>query len=65
MHHAVLDREVVELALLAACKANGSLEKHGLKQCGWTIASGLKAATGDALPQLVDRPYHRPAPVYA
>lgn len=64
VHHAVLDREVVERALLAACKANGSLEKHGLKQCGWTIASGLKAATGDALPQLVDRPYHRPPPVY-
>jgi hypothetical protein len=57
VHKGVLTQEYVETELLEACKVNGSYEKHGRKQCHWTIASGFKAAINDDLPVLQDRPY--------
>jgi hypothetical protein len=57
VHHEVLTDEYVRDALIGACEINGSKEKHSLKQCHWTITSGFKAAAGDDLPALEDRPY--------
>ena len=57
VHHGVLDERDVRAALIDACRANGAVDKHGIKQCHWTITSGLKRARNDALPTLQDRPW--------
>lgn len=52
----VLTDAYVRGQLMSACDVNGSMEKHGVKQCNWTITSGFQAGQHDSLPVLQDRP---------
>ena len=53
----LLSRDDVEAALLDAAYALGYVERAGLKQTEWTIASGLKDGIGDvrSLDRAIDR----------
>jgi len=52
VHHKVLAFAEVEAALIDACRSNGLVAEDGETQCRQTLTSGLKKASGDALPAL-------------
>jgi hypothetical protein len=55
IHHGILIEADTRNQLIEACRENGSDRSHGLRQCHWTISSGIKRARNDELPVLRDR----------
>ena len=56
VHGGFLTDEQVEAELLAACRLNGALAKHGLDRLRKTVRDGIAYAKNDPLPVLEDRP---------